>query len=143
MINGDVVFSLVSLAIGIWYYVESLKFPPGIGGVPGPAFYPQLVFYIWVLLSILLFISGVKNKKRYFSYKLSDPRIKRGIIVIIVTFLYLILWGKGRFVINTTIYLGTIMLILGEKLLNTIIAALAISFFVYYVFNNLFNVLLF
>ncbi len=143
MINGDTIFSVASILVGIWYYVESLKFPPGVGNVPGPAFYPHLIFYIWMLLSVLLFISGVKNKRRYFSYKLSDPRVKRALFVIILTFLYLMLWGKGRFVLNTTVYLGMVMLVLGEKLIQTIVAALAISFFVYYVFNNLFNVLLF
>ncbi|GEM_PF-1600893 len=143
MLNADVIFSLISIGIGIWYYVQSLSFPPGIGNVPGPAFYPQLVFYVWMILSILLFISGIRKKKTYFSYELNDPRVKRAISVIIITFLYLFLWGKGRFVLNTTVYLGTVMLILGERLIQAIVASLVISIFVYYVFNNLFNVLLF
>ncbi len=143
MLNADVIFSLISMGIAIWYYVQSLSFPPGIGNVPGPAFYPQLVFYVWMILSILLFISGIKGKRTYFSYKLNDPRVRRALLVIAITFLYLFLWGKGRFILNTTIYLGVVMLILGERLLHTIIASLAISVFVYYVFNNLFNVLLF
>ncbi len=143
MINADIVFSLISIGVGIWYYVESLKFPPGVGNVPGPAFYPQLVFYVWMLLSVLLLISGIKRRKVYFPYKFGDPRVKRAISVIIITFLYLLLWGKGRFIINTTIYLGSIMVILGERVIQTIVASLVISIFVYYVFNNLFNVLLF
>ncbi len=143
MLNADVIFSLISFSVALWYYIESLKFPPGVGNVPGPAFYPQLVFYVWVLLSLILFISGVRKRKVYFSYKLSDSRTKRGILVIVLTFLYLFLWGHGRFVLNTTIYLGSVMLILGEKIVQTIIASLVISIFVYYVFNKLFNVLLF
>ncbi len=143
MINADIIFSLASLGVGIWYYVESLKFPPGVGNVPGPAFYPQLIFYVWVLLSLLLFISGIKKPKVYFPYKLSDPRVKRGLSVIVITLFYLLLWGRGRFVLNTTLYLASVMLILGEKIIKTIIASLVISVFVYYVFNNLFNVLLF
>ena len=143
MLNADIIFSLISFVIALWYYIESLKFPPGVGNVPGPAFYPQLIFYVWVLLSIILFISGIRRRKVYFSYKLSDPRTKRGVLIIILTFLYLLLWGYGRFILNTTIYLGIVMLVLGEKIIQTIIASLAISIFVYYVFNKLFNVLLF
>lgn len=143
MFNADVVFSIVSIGIAIWYYVESLNFPPGIGNVPGPAFYPHLLFYVWIILAVLLFISGIKNKKVYFAYSLNNNKVKRALFAIGLTLLYLLLWGKGTFILNTTIYLGMIMFIMGENILKIIVSSLIISLFVYYVFNNLFNVLLF
>ena len=143
MINADVIFSIVSLGVGILYYVQSLKFPPGIGNVPGPAFYPQLVFYVWFILTVILFVSGIKNRKTYFPYRLSDPRVQRGFLIIVITFLYLFFWGKGRFVINTPAYLTVIMIILGEKWHKALFASILISLFVYYVFNNFFSVQLF
>ena len=143
MLNADIIFSIVSLCIGVFYYVQSLKFPPGVGNVPGPAFYPQLVFYVCLMLTIILFLSGIKNKKVYFPYKFSDSRVQRGIFVIIITFLYLFFWGKGKFVINTPVYLTIIMIFLGEKWHKAIFASIVISLFVYYVFNNFFSVQLF
>ena len=67
MKNADLIISVGVFSLGIFLFYGSTTLPAGFSpGVPGPGFIPQIVAVALIILSIFLFVDGLKKKEIYF-----------------------------------------------------------------------------
>jgi len=147
MLNADNIIAIFVGLLGIIMFWGSRTLPSGyMPGVPGPGFFPRLISYGLIILSIILLISGLKNRKTYFEKGFfRSENFKDWIWIVIPTTLYVFAWifEIGTFIINSIIYFSIIVYFFGEKRIPYILAlSVGFSFFTFYFFTNVFRILL-
>lgn len=133
----------ISLILLIPYQVSGVKV-----SAMGPRFIPYLVAIIITILSFLTLIDGLVEKKDPVE---NDETEKEGTKVsysrVILTFISLALWiilvPLLGFIITTILLIAAVIAIVGEfKVYQIIIIPIIVSLAVYYIFNELLNVIL-
>lgn len=147
MFNADNFIALFVGIIGIILFWGSTTLQSGyMPGVPGPGFFPRLISSGLIILSVLLFISGLKTKKTYFEKGFfKSKNFKNLIWIVITTTFYVFAWifEIGTFIINSIIYFPIILYLFGEKRIIYIFAlSTGFTFFTYYFFTNILRILL-
>lgn len=144
MLHSEVIFGIASGLVSLFFYIVSQTFPQGTGdGVPGPGFFPIALSIVLLILSIALIISGLKKSEKYF--KLTDnmkKNLKPLFLTVIAMFLFLIIWRYIPFYISAFVYMLCLNLIFKQKLKFAIPFSILITGVIYYVFSNIFNVML-
>ena len=147
MKNADSIISIVVFSLGVLLFYGSTTLPPGFSaGVPGPGFFPRLMAIGLMILSIFLFVNGIKKKDVYFEKGFFRTKAFKDLLFIILfTFLYVIAWiyEVGTFLINSFIYFSIILYFLGEKRIFQILSISAgFSIFTFYFFTRVLHILL-
>ena len=145
--NADNVIAICVGFIGTILYYGSTTLKAGyLAGVPGPGFFPRLIAYGLIILSIILFINGLKKKKVYFGKAVfSSVNFKYMVLIIIATTFYVFAWifEVGTFIINSIIYFSIIVYLFGEKRILYVLGLSAgFTFFTFYFFTNVLRILL-
>lgn len=142
--NSNMIISLSSIAISLYFFIGSSNFPSGSSdGVPSVSFFPRIVSVVIIILSLVLFISEFKTKRNYF--KLSEEKkenVLPFILTIIIIAICLILWLYIPFIPVMFLLLFSLSLVYKQKLLNAVIYSSTLSILIYYIFNKIFNVVL-
>jgi hypothetical protein len=147
MFNADNFIAFFVGILGIVIFWGSMTLQSGyMPGVPGPGFFPRLVSYGLIVLSILLFISGLKSEKTYFEKGFfRSKNFKNLIWILIATTFYVLAWifEIGTFIINSIIYFSIILYFFGEKRIIYVLAlSIGFTFFTFYFFTNILRILL-
>lgn len=144
MINGDVVFGIISLLISIWWTAMASKFPGGTtDGVPGPGYFPIIISICLMIMSIILIFKGLKNKKVYFNVKEWPKENKKVfLLTIIAVLIFVALWINVSYILACFLLLFCLGYIYGLKLNKNIIISIAFTAGTYLIFNNVFHVML-
>ena len=131
------------MALSIYIFYETSFYPePFVQGAPGASAFPNVLASCLVVLSVILFIKGLRNKKEIEDVTNWKPFGKICIdLILIIAFLMLLdIWD---IFILLPLLLATTMVIMGEKSIKAIIALpLIFDLFVYTVFYKMFNVML-
>ncbi|WP_315115839.1 tripartite tricarboxylate transporter TctB family protein [uncultured Clostridium sp.] len=144
MLNGDVVFGIITSLIGVWWIYMSKGFPGGTtDGVPGPGYFPTIIGVCLIVMSIILISKGLKNKKVYFNVK-EWPKENKKIFLatIAVVMLFMALWINLSYIIACFILLFSLGYLYKVKLTKNIILSVCLTIGTYFIFNNVFNVML-
>ena len=141
-LNFDRIASIVLLALGIVVVVEAQKIPTSAyGSSVGPSVFPTGLGILLIILSILLLIETVRNKKAYAivgdKEAVTSPNYKRFMIIFLAALGYVLLLDILGYLITTFAFLmiGFQTLERGKWFTSAIVAA-AFSGVIYFGFVN-------
>ncbi|AJC74725.1 MAG: Uncharacterized protein XD58_1688 [Thermotoga sp. 50_1627] len=140
---GDLIFSLVSIAYSIYLLVESSKLPAGIATIPGPGFFPRLIASVILVLACLLLTFSLRRFFKKTTTPFPKGRWAQVSLVLITILLYVLLWGRCNFLLNTFLMLFSIHIVTGSKWYMGLIGSAVLSIGVFLLFGNVFHVLFF
>jgi len=104
-------------ALGGYLITSASGLPDGLGGLPGPGFFPQVIGVVVLLLGGALLFQSVRPSATDSGGDATQFLIEnRGAIVgaIGLTFVYLALWGTGLFALRTGVFLALFLKFLGQ-----------------------------
>jgi len=141
---ADLIFGLATVVLGIFILWGAALLPRGVLSYAlDPALFPRIVAFGLIVLGGLLFFQGLKNRKHEEKSPVNLPSAIRLLFLIAATVVYLLLWERGSFLLNTFIYLFFIQYIMKLKPLFSLLSSGVLSLGVYFLFNQLFRVRLF
>ncbi|MBC8590128.1 tripartite tricarboxylate transporter TctB family protein [Wansuia hejianensis] len=140
MKNNEIVEGSILSVLSIFFIIESLKLHNNQELALSPALFPLIITSMGLFLSILLIFKGIKKT----DYIRSDKgNIRLVLLIVALSFLYLILLERFSFILSSVIYLFLFTFILGERkwwlliLISTLTPVL-----IWYLFANLLGVYL-
>ena len=136
MMRVDAVVGGLFVAFGGALLASGASFPPGVGGLPGAGFFPQVIGGLTVLLAGAL-LAG-QRKRRPEGLSIANPRQVLGTAVLLLV--YLLLWGSGFFVVRTVVFLLLTLRFLGQRWSSAVGYSVALTAFVYLAFDAGLNV---
>jgi len=141
---ADVLFGVFTIVLGMVIYRGANRLPGGVLTFAlNPGFFPKLVAAGLIVLGAALAYQGWKNKQTYGEGKISkELRLQLGALLGLV-FLYLILWGRGSFLLNTLIFLFLSHLIMKYRVFPSLLSSTIITFLTWILFTQVFRVHLF
>lgn len=144
MLNGDIIFGIITSLIGISWIFMSREFPAGTAdGVPGPGYFPIILGVALIIMSVVLIIKGIKTKKIYFNVKeWPKENIKIFLFTILSVVIFMVLWIKVSYILASIVMLFSLGCFYKIKPMKNIIIAICFSFGTYWLFNNVFHVML-
>ena len=142
--SGEIIISLIGMLISAGAVVNAFSFPGGTAdGVPGAGVFPQALCVVIFVLNVAVIAKALKNRaKKEELSKEEKGRLVKIAIIVILTALFLILWGKVHFVVLCSLLLIGIGVVLKQNLKTFIPGAIVSSVIVYVVFQQLLNVML-
>lgn len=93
MLNVDFIFEIITTLIGLAWIFMSRKFSTGTAdGVPRAEYFPVRVGITLIIVSMILAIKGLKDKRKYFNRKeWSKENIKVFLLTILAVVVFIIL----------------------------------------------------
>lgn len=139
------VIACVFIAISIWFFVVSLKFPAGSNGAVGPGYFPRIMCVLVIFLSALELILS-KNEKipeEQLEVKLFKKENLRVWITMAATLVYIICIKNLGFLFSSVVFMLCLNFYFKVHEKNKILAVV-LPFIVvavlYYVFHVLLHV---
>jgi hypothetical protein len=120
----DLSLAAAFFALGLFVFIEASRLPAGLGLMPGPGFFPQLVSVLMMILAASVAAPAV------FGTSVSPVTIQNKVTVwsiLLLVFAYIALWGTGGFAVRTAVFLVILLKVLGERWVSAIVVAVAIS----------------
>lgn len=128
--------------ISLFFIRESLKLHTGKSWALSPALFPLIITMSIFILSIALIIKSFREE-RAISSKIKKQNLIRLVLIILISFLYLIVLKRVHFLISSIVYIFLFLIILGERkwwLLAAI--SIIIPLLIQYIFGDLLDVFL-
>lgn len=120
MKKADIIAACIGLALCIYIWISSEDFPPDVVMHIGPEFFPRIIAVLLAIACLTLLgqalISNSAEKAETLS--LSDPGIRRGLVVLAMTVVYILVMDILGFLIATVVFMMFMMYLL--KLRNYI-----------------------
>lgn len=139
MKNRESVEGLILSVLSIFFLRESLKLHNNQAWALSPALFPLIITLLALLFSLSLIFKGLRKSTVYENQ--GDMKIM--LLVVALSFLYLILLEKLHFFLSTVLYLAGFIFILGERRWWLIgILSIIVPLSIQYIFGNLLGVLL-
>ena len=139
------VIACVFIAISIWFFVVSLKFPAGSNGAVGPGYFPRIMCVLVIILSVLELILSKSEKipEELIPVKIFKKENLRVWITMGVTLAYIVCIKEIGFLVSSVIF----MLIMNfyfkvhekSKILAVVLPFIVVAV-LYYVFHILLHV---
>lgn len=112
MKNNEIVEGSILSVLSIFFIIESLKLHNNQELALSPALFPLIVTSMGLFLSILLIFKGIKKT----DYIRSDKgNIRLVLLIVALSFLYLILLERFSFILSSVIYLFLFTFILEKE----------------------------
>jgi hypothetical protein len=122
--RSNLLVAAAFLLRGIYLAASAALLPAGIGGLPGPGFFPQVIGSVTVLLAVGLFVQTTRRREPG-SFALANKGAVAGAIGLM--FLYLLLWGTGWFAVRTAVFLTLLLRFLGQRWGTSVIVGVALT----------------
>ena len=144
MSKAGLILCGVCVAIALVFLVPALGFPAGSGdGSPGPGYFPIIVSTIIIILSLILAVSYVRHKEKYFQ---TNETERTNLPVLLITggaiVLYTILFMFLPFIPLTIIFMGFLNWLYKRKWIFNAVFSVVFTVVMYVVFNNFLHVML-
>ena len=141
---ADILFGVFTVVLGIVLYWGANRLPTGVLTFAlNPGFFPKIVAAGLIILGAILAYQGWKSKPTYGEGKLNKELGLRIGALLGLVFLYLILWGRGSFLLNTLVFLFFSQLIMKYRVLPSLLSSTIITFLTWILFTQAFKVHLF
>jgi hypothetical protein len=124
MNRSNLVVAGAFLVLGIYLAASAAGLPAGVGGLPGPGFFPQLIGSVTILLAVSLLVQTARRREPA-AFALANKKTVAGAIGL--TFLYLLLWGTGWFAVKTAVFLALLLRFLGQRWGTSALVALVLT----------------
>lgn len=136
--------SLIIMLTAGYFFIVSLSFPPGMGGgVPGPAFFPQLILILVILLSIIYLVQVIREKDPGPIFtELERSKLLTLLIISIAILIFVFFLGKISFFILAPGFLLLICLILRLHWRTSLLTTIILCLMVYLIFMKGFKVII-
>lgn len=138
MHKGDRVFALISIGIGIWLILESLRYNYMVKYTPGPGFMPFWVGVILLLFSAALLFESFQKKNHQEKKVLLPDRhtlYRVGLIAIVTAGLSLLMTRLG-FMLSVILFVSVILFFLEKlTLVKSLVTGLIMSACIYLIFE--------
>ncbi|MGL4791676.1 MAG: tripartite tricarboxylate transporter TctB family protein [Anaerotignaceae bacterium] len=144
IINADVIFGAVMLIIAIVFYVAGVELASiGLKGSIDAGFFPRALTIIIAIMSICMIVTGFMSPQKYFEIKEENKAGVRLIIGTIGIFgIYIGLWKFIHFIPLTLVFLLSMSWLLKLSWKFAIIYSIIMSCGLYYIFANVFRIIL-
>ncbi len=114
MVSRDLAVAAVFVTLGLALVVSGLRFPPGVGGLLGPGFFPVAIGTVVCLLSAAL--AWQARRKEAVPREAAPLRRKRRLAAVLGLLAgYLLLWGVVPFPVRTFVFLGLFLRVAEER----------------------------
>ena len=140
-LNGDVLFSLLTLAISIIFFVASFQYK-GMKGDSGPGTFPQMIAAVTGVLSLILMIQSLISSKEKPAVEEDTTTRREFWLTLILIGLYLASWQYVHFIICTLVFLLLMSRVLKLPVIFSIIYSSVFAVGIYFIFANVFHILL-
>jgi hypothetical protein len=124
MSRSNLAVAAAFLLLGGYLVASASALPAGLGRLPGPGFFPQVIGSVTMLLAVALLIQTARRREAG-AFELANARGIAGAIGLV--FLYLLLWGSGWFALRTAVFLALLLRFLGQSWTASIAVALALT----------------
>ncbi len=144
MLNGDTVFGIISSLIGISWVLMSRGFPTGTAdGVPGPGYFPTILGIALIIMSVVLIMKGIRDKRAYFNVReWPKKNVKIFLFTILSVVVFILLWINISYILASIVMLFSLGYFYKVNPVKNIIITICFSFGTYLIFNNVFHVML-
>ncbi|MDR1901887.1 MAG: tripartite tricarboxylate transporter TctB family protein [Treponema sp.] len=139
------IFNMILVLSGVGLFISAQSIQTGSALAQGGDFMPKLLAVIWMVLSILIFLSGLREPKK----EAGDTNIKKFLATLVLLFTYIFLLKPFGFVIVSILYTFIQMLLLvpgGNKSKKAFIifgiVSIVIPIAVNLIFVNVFSLIL-
>lgn len=140
----DIIVSIAMLLFGAWFMSLSSELPiRSIENIPGPAFFPGIVAFFIVALSLALLVRGVRGLRdvQAFSQTVTFPR--KAVFVIVLFVIMLAVLPYAGFLMAAIPFFAALMVLCeNNKPIQVLIGSVCIPVFLYYLFRHAFSILL-
>ena len=129
MNRTNLAVAICFIFLGGFLAATSSGLPHGLGGLPGPGFFPLVIGVVVVLLGVSLVVQTVRRDAAAGEEEAHFLIENRGAIAgaIGLTFLYLALWGTGLFALRTGVFLSLFLKFLGQSWKASIAVAVVLT----------------
>lgn len=141
--KAEIIWALIFIAYGSLFYYLSLDLRPSPGPDVGGAFYPRLLVYATLILSLKLIYNAFKRERKDSEslFDFENGGFLKVISVVIISFIYLYLLDIVGFLLLTPVYLFLLLTIIEAKnFYYRIFISVLTTIIVMYVFQNFLNV---
>ncbi len=141
--KAEIIWAILFIIFASIFYYMSLGLRASPGPDVGGAFYPRLLVYATLILSIKLLYNAFKREEkdseRLFDFE--NGGFWNVVLVVIISFIYLYLLDLIGFLLLTPIYLFLLLTIIEAKTFAyRILISILTTVIVMYVFQNFLNV---
>ncbi len=112
------------LILGAYLVGAAYRFPAGVGGLPGPGFFPGVVGTVMASLAVLLGAAALRPAEATGGYVTNRRAL--GLAVALVG-AYLALWGLLPFVVRTALFVAVFLRLLGERTRTALVVAAIVT----------------
>ena len=114
MKKADIIAGILGILLSFYIFMESAKFPEDNVLLMGPSFFPRILAVLMLIMSIALIVIALMGKSAKTAEKLDirDPGIQRSIIALVATVIYLLLFKRLGFILDSILYLMFLMYLL-------------------------------
>lgn len=138
MNKGNRVFALISIGIGVWLILESLRYNYMVKYTPGPGFMPFWVGVILLLFAVALLFESFPKKDQTEKKALLPDRhalYRVGLIALVTAGLSLLMTTLG-FTLSVIVFVSVILYFLEKMTLaGSLITGLIMSACIYFIFE--------
>lgn len=141
--KADIIASLLGLALCIYIWISSEDFPQDVVMHIGPDFFPRILATMLGVACLLLLLQALRRKVEEAAETLSpkDPGIRRGLVVLAMTLLYIAVMDFIGFIIATVVFMMAMMYVLKlRNYLKMFCVSLAISIVVNFAFGGVLDI---
>ena len=124
MTRSNLAVAAAFLFLGVYLVASASALPAGVGRLPGPGFFPQVIGSVTMMLAVALLIQAARRREGG-AFELANARGIAGAIGLV--FLYLLLWGSGWFALRTAVFLAVLLRFLGQRWTASIAVGLALT----------------
>lgn len=147
--NKNIIEGIFLLIVSIFFINESFKLHGNSSWALSPALFPIIVMSLLLLFSLMQIFNGIKEERKN-AEKIEEKEVidnikgyKKLIGFIILTFIYIIILPKVHFLLSTTLYLLSLIFLLGERNIKILlIISILTPIIVKFIFGNLLEVYL-
>ncbi len=141
-LNGDTVFGLMIIAVSTAFFIGGLKLANvKIGNTMDAGFFPRMLALVVGIMGVMLVITGIRDPKDYFGG--AEKRdVKQFFETVALVALYVILWPYIHFIPLSIAFLVGMGWVLKLSWKFIIPYSVIMSCGLYYVFANIFKIIL-
>jgi len=136
--KADIIAGILGILLSFYIFMESAKFPEDNVLLMGPSFFPRILAVLMLIMSIALIVIALMGKSAKTAEKLDirDPGIQRSIIALVATVIYLLLFKRLGFILDSILYLMFLMYLLKlRNYVQMVLVSIGVSVAVYFIFK--------
>ena len=130
----------VQIVFGSAVFFYSRTFPRLEKDMPGPGLFPMVLAVLFILTGVILVIQGIRNGEKLLKFDTAGMSASRAInilVVLAVIFAYIFLADFLGFQITSFLLLFILMKWLGVSIRGSLIMAIGVTLFIYFLFAKI------